>query len=349
MTGLYPPGINLKKQAMGMLNSQVAGFYDPSAGEIIMVKGKSRQGVLGRLESFLTHSDTTHEMLLAHELTHALQNQHFDIHQRLDRIRDNEDRKLALKSLAEGDATLAGYGYVEGGLSASGIDDLVSRLGEMPHHFDEESPNTPAALRASMIFQYVDGTRFVGEAYKRGGWKAVDALYAKPPLSTRQVMNPALYFKHPEPPMKITVAGWQSVLKGSRAVVHNTYGELMLRVILKRNPSARAQVALARGWRGDRMVVLKKGGALTVMWIVVLRDEETAAAFARVYRGVLDGIPASAGSTPHHVARRGDAVLAVIGQGAAHYEKLDPAIWHASVIKRSHAAATSAVNADHGA
>jgi hypothetical protein len=333
MTGLYPPGINLKKQTMGMLNSQVAGFYDFTGNRIILVKGKSPQGVLGEMESFFTHSDTTHEMLLAHELTHALQNQHFDIHQALERIRDNEDRKLALKSVAEGDATLASYGYVEDGLSASSIEDLVSRLSAMPKHLNEESPDTPAALRASMIFQYVDGTRFVGEAYKRGGWKAVNALYAKPPLTTRQVMNPALYFKHPEPPVKITVAGWNRVLSGWREVSQNSYGELMLRVILKRNPSGRAQVALARGWRGDRMVVLEKGGALTVIWIVVMRDDATAGAFARVYRDVLGGLPAGAAAMPHHVIRRGNAVLAVIGEGAANHAELDPAIWRASVIQ----------------
>jgi hypothetical protein len=333
MTGLYPSGTNLKKQTMGMLNDQVAGFYDFTGNRIILVKGKSPQGALGEMESFFTHSDTAHEMLLAHELTHALQNQHFDIHKKLEQIRDNEDRKLALKSVAEGDATLASYGYVQGGLSASTIGDLVSRLGAMPKHFNEESPDTPAALRASMIFQYVDGTRFVGEAYKHGGWKAVNALYAKPPLSTRQVMNPALYFKHPEPPVKITVAGWNRALTGWREMSRNTYGELMLRVILKRNPSARAQVALARGWRGDRMVVLEKGGALTVIWIVAMRDEATAAKLARVYRGVLDGLPTSAGATPHHVSQRGNAVLAVIGEGAANYAELDPAIWHASVIQ----------------
>lgn len=333
MTGLYPPGINIKKQTMGMLNDQVAGFYDFTGNRIILVKGKSSQGVLGEMESFFTHKDTTHEMLLAHELTHALQNQHFGIHQALEHIRDNEDRKLALKSVAEGDATLASYGYVEGGLSTSSINDLVSRLSAMPKHFNEESPDAPAALRASMIFQYVDGTRFVGEAYKRGGWKAVNALYAKPPLSTRQVMNPALYFQHPEPPLKITIAGWNSVLSGWREVSQNTYGELMLRVILKRNPSGRAQVALARGWRGDRMVVLEKGSALTVIWIVAMRDGATAAKFAHVYRYVLDGLPAGARAMPHHVSRRGNDVLIVIGNGAANHAELDRAVWRASVIR----------------
>lgn len=332
MTGLYAPGIDLTGQTMRMLDSQVAGFYYPPEREMILVEGKTPHSMLAGLAGFFTGSDPTNEMLLAHELTHALQDQYFDIHDALDRIRDDDDRKLALKSIAEGDATLAAYGYVKGGLSADRIDELVAHLGDMPRLFDAESPGTPAALRESLIFQYVDGTRFVGEAYKHGGWAAVDALYAKPPLSTRQVIDPAAYFDHPAPPVAITIGGWERALKGWHAVAQNTYGELLLRVILKRSPSDQPQVVLARGWRGDRMVVLEKGGALTAIWIIALSDGDTAAAFARVYQGILDRLPASAGATPRRVDRRGDAVLAVIGEGAAQFPELGPALWRASVI-----------------
>jgi hypothetical protein len=332
MTALYAPGMDLAGQTMRMLDSQVAGFYYPADREMILVEGKSPHSVLSALAGFFTGSDPTNEMLLAHELTHALQDQYFDIHHVLDRIRNDDDRKLALKSIAEGDATLAAYGYVEGGLSAGRIDELVTHLGEMPRLFDAESPDTPAALRESLIFQYADGTRFVGEAYKRGGWAAVNALYTRPPLSTRQIIDPALYFDHPAPPVAITVAGWQRALKGWHPVAQNSYGELLLRVILKRNPSDEPQVVLARGWRGDRMLVLEKDGALTVIWLVALRDGETAETFARIYRGILDRLPPSAGATPHRVDRRGDAVLAVIGEGAAQFSELGPALWRASVI-----------------
>ena len=50
----------------------------------------------------------------------------------------------------------------------------------MPKMFDLQSPDTPAALRDSLIFQYTDGTRFVGEVYLHGGWNAVNALYREP-------------------------------------------------------------------------------------------------------------------------------------------------------------------------
>ncbi len=334
LTGLYAPGTNLKAQTMRLLSSQVAGFYDPQDREMIVVKGKSERGLWSKLTGFFTRSDSAGEMLLAHELTHALQDQYFDIHDALDQISDNDDRELALKSVAEGDATLVGYGYIHGTLDAKTIGTLLTHLEDMPKLFDVESPNTPAALRDSLIFQYTDGTRFVGEAYKRGGWSAVNALYRNPPRSTRQVIDPALYFDHPSPPLAITVAGWAPVLKGWHEVAENTYGELLLRVVLTRNPSAQAQVTLARGWRGDRMAVLRKGGALTVIWIVALNGDTAAAAFARVYEGILERL-AVGGAPAHHVERRGAAVLAIIGLGAAHSAELAPAVWRASVIGAS--------------
>jgi hypothetical protein len=331
MTGLYAPGTDLKAQTMQLLASQVAGFYDPEDREMILIEGHEPHGLMNGLAGFFRRSDPDSEMLIAHELTHSLQDQHFDIHQALDRIRDNDDRQQALKAVAEGDATLAAYGYVKGRLDPGTIAGLLSHLEDMPRLVDAESPGTPEALRDSLVFQYADGTHFVSEAYLRGGWVAVNALYAKPPTSTRQVIEPAAYFDHPSPPVSIVLNGWQRALKGWRPVEQNTYGELHIRVILRRNPSDDAQVSLARGWRGDRMVVLQSGSALTVIWIVVLRDQETAADFARVYSGILDRI--STGGLPlHRVDRRDDAVLIAIGPGANYFRKFAPAVWRDTVI-----------------
>jgi len=334
MTGLYAPGTDLKAQTMHLLTSQVAGFYDPEDREMILIEGREPNSLISGLADLFRRGDSNDRMLIAHELTHALQDQYFDIHAALDRIRDDDDRQLALKAVAEGDATLAAYGYVKDGFGADKIDALLSHLDDMPRLVDAESPGTPEALRESLIFQYAAGTRFVSEAYRRGGWSAVNALYARPPTSTRQVIDPTAYFDDPSPPVAITLRGFQRALKGWRPVEHNTYGELLVQVILRRNPSDEPQVSLARGWRGDRMVVLQSGSALTVIWIVVLRDEETATAFARVYGGILDRI--SPGVTSfHRVNCHGDAVLAAIGPGAERFGNFAPAVWRETIIGRA--------------
>jgi hypothetical protein len=332
LTGLYPAGTNLKSQTMRVLSSQVVAFYDPQDRKMIMLKGKSRRSLWSRIKGVFRHHDPASDMLVAHELTHALQDQYFAVHTKIDRITDNDDRALALKAVAEGDATLVGYGYTSGIIDAETIATLLTHLEDMPKIFDLQSPDTPAALRDSLIFQYIDGTRFVGEIYKHGGWNAVNALYGKRPLSTREILNPPLYFGHTVP-LTITVGGWAPALRGWREAAENTYGELLLHVILTRGAGGQSEGALARAWRGDRMAVLQnRGGATTVIWIVALGDYTSAAAFARAYEGILEGIPTGGAPPLHHVERRGTAVLAIIGPGAAQSAQLAPAVWRASVI-----------------
>ncbi len=344
LTGLYAPGTELKVQTMRVLSSQVVGFYDPQDREMVLINSKSQRVLSSQIAGLFTHKDSTSDMLIAHELTHALQDQYFGVQAALDRIVGNDDRRLALKSVAEGDAMLVGYGYVSGRVDAETIGTLTTNLDDMPKLFDLQSPDTPAALRDALIFQYTDGTRFVGEAFRRGGWNAVNALYRNPPLSTRQVLDPALYFVHPSPPLTITVAGWAPALQGWHEIAENTYGELLLRVILTRGPGGQATAGLARGWRGDRMAVLQKDGALTVIWIVALDDDTSAAAFASAYEGIPERIAADGAPVPHHVERRGASVLAIIGPGAAQSAELAPAVWRASVI-----GAAAPLNAKHRA
>ncbi len=332
LTGLYSAGTNLKSQTMRVLSSQVVAFYDPQDRKMILVRSRSQPSLWSKIMGVLRRTDPTSDMLVAHELTHALQDQYFGVHTEIDRITDNDDRALALKAVVEGDATLVGYGDTAGIIDAETIATLLAHLEEMPKIFDLQSPDTPAALRDSLIFQYTDGTRFVGEVYKHGGWNAVNALYGKPPLSTREIIDPPLYFSHTLP-LTITVRGWTRALRGWREAAENTYGELLLRVILTRGAGGQSAGALARAWRGDRMAVLQNdGGATTVIWIVALSDYTSAAAFAQAYEGILERISTGGAPPPHHVERRGTAVLAIIGPGATQAIELAPAVWRASGI-----------------
>jgi hypothetical protein len=330
LVGLYPGGIDLKGTTLKLLRNQVAGFYDFDSKKMILVRSLADVGLWGP-GAFSAGHDPVGEMLLAHELTHALQGQHFGIGAMLDGIKDNDDRELALKSVAEGDATLAGFAYAKGGMSDALVDSLLSRLADMRKEFAAETKGTPRGLSIPLIFQYVQGVRFVGEAYRRGGWAAVDALYRKPPESTRQIIDPSLYFDHPKPAARVTLAGYGKILKGWIKFDGDTYGELLLRVILERAFGEHApETALAKRWAGDRMIVMRKGNAITVLWLLAMSDDDSAKAFASAYERVL---ARSAGpDRPWRVDRRSNAVLAAIGPGASHFAQLGPAIWKASSV-----------------
>ncbi len=97
--GLLPASIDLKSVYLNLLDSQVAGFYDPATKvmNVIPLNGEA----LGDTLSF------TEQIIYTHEFTHALQDQHFNLTGLLSAEQDTQtpDRALAITSLVEGDAT----------------------------------------------------------------------------------------------------------------------------------------------------------------------------------------------------------------------------------------------------
>ncbi len=334
LIGLYPSGIDVKAEMLRMLRSQVAGFYDPHAKRMIMVEGTTSLGIWADATQFMLQRDVVGEMLLAHEYTHALQDQHFGLEAALDQIKNNDDRALALKSVAEGDATLAGFGYLAGGTDGPTIDKATSQLSDLPRTFAAETGGTPEGLSAPLIFQYSAGSKFVAYALHRGGWQTVDAIYRHPPQSSQQIMHPELYFDRPAPPDEIDLAGYSATLGGWTVIDDNCIGELLLQVILKRNlGSDTATLALLDRWSGDRMITMRKQRALTVLWMLSFSDRPSAEQFAALYASLLDRLLGQ--STPHRIDYRNKAVLVLIGESARHFAELSPEIWAASTIRRA--------------
>jgi hypothetical protein len=332
LTGLYPAGMDLKAQSLKLLKSQVAGFYDPRGKEMVLVEGGADLGIWNSAAQFMIQRDVAGEMLLAHELTHALQDQNFDLATRLDEVKNDDDRALALKSVAEGDATIAGFAYAAGRMDDSTPDALADSLKNLPQALAAEAPDTPQGLSAPLLFQYSDGVRFVGEAYRRGGWSAVDALYRNPPQSSHQILHPALYFDGGAPQPRIELAGYERIMSGWKKADDDSYGELLIRVILERNLGKQSnEVGLAARWTADRMIILQESRGVNVIWMIAFSDDRTASHFAVVYQTLLDRLLGD--STPHRVDTRSKAVLVVIGAGADYFDTLAPAIWNASTIE----------------
>jgi hypothetical protein len=306
---------------------------------MVLVEGGVDLGFWTSATEFMVQRDVVGEMLLAHELTHALQDQNFDLGSTLDKEKDDDDRALALKTVAEGDATLAGFAYAVGRMDDTTVDALADNLKQLPSALAAEAPNTPEGLSAPLLFQYSEGVRFVGETYRRGGLNAVDALYRDPPQSSHQILHPALYFdrSQPAPQPRIKLAGYGGITSGWKKADEDTYGELMLRVILERNLGKKSnEVELASRWAADRMIILQKDQNVAVIWMIAFGDVQTAAHFAVVYQALLDHLPS--GSTPHRIDVHSNDVLIVVGQPANDFDTLAPAIWSASTIGSSVAA-----------
>lgn len=331
MLGLYPRGIRLKSQGLSLLKSQLLAFYDFPLHEMVIVEDApaAAPSAVGGVPA-----DFFHKTVLAHEFTHALQDQNFALGQALKKLDDDSDRQLALTCVSEGDAVIAGLAYASGGIDKGVVNTLTSRMDQVTAAYEAQTAGVPLGLSEPLRLPYTDGVRLVAKAYERGGWDAVDALYRDPPESTQQVIDPALYFDQRRRPVSVRLGGYGRVLSGWHTVDSDTFGELAIAIILRRTLKKGAAVTpLAAQWAGDRVVMLAdRRQAVTVLWLIVFRTKPAARRFASVYAKILDRI--DGGRTPHRVAYvpGPGAVLVVVGDGARRFDALAPAVLGASAV-----------------
>ncbi len=295
--GAAPRKLDLVELTKQLLSEEIGGFYSSRNGMLVLVTegdrpGKeSQRGLLARLfandEPFDKQEAKT---TLAHELTHALQDQHFDLKGWHDRTPDDDDdMHLAFSALVEGDATLL---MMQEAARQSG-ESTQEVLTMPPYRADlafglmiplmglfsgPAYQKAPPLMRQGLLFPYHKGLVFVLHQTRRGGWKAVNECFADPPLSTEQVLHPEKY-RGPrrDEPVRIvlpkTIAG---VPKGWRELGRNVLGEFQLMVLLGRTPAA---YRAAAGWDGDRYVVWEHadgrlGLVLATHWDTVADAQE---------------------------------------------------------------------------
>ena len=145
-------------------------------------------------------------------------------------------------------------------------------------------------------------------------------------------MHPSLYFDSNAPAPRIVLGGYDGIMSGWKKADDDTYGELLLRVILERNLGKQSnELGIASRWIADRMIILQESRGVNVIWMLAFSDTQTASHFAVVYETLLDRLLGD--STPHRIDARSNVVLVVIGAGADYFETLAPAIWNASAIE----------------
>jgi hypothetical protein len=308
MLGLVPAGTDLRAAFESTLTEAVAGYYDPRNERLRIVKGAQ------------TANRVLYEMVLAHELTHALEDQRFEFD--LDVLADGGDRALAHTALIEGTATALMYRYVE---ERFGAEELFGGLAASAF---AGAGDLPPFLTAQLAFPYTAGEVFVGRLLEvaNGGWKVVDAaLRFRPPASTEQILHPGKYVRL-ERPRRVSLRGPVRALgEGWRPLLRTTFGEWQTQKLLARAGGTGAPQAAA-GWGGDSYALLGRGGdrALVMRWTWdTPRDRAEFAEALRAWadEGLPDSTPAGrdAWRTPDGAAAiglRGDTVTLVLAPDA---------------------------------
>ena len=243
--GLVPMATDLDKLILDLLTEQIAGFYDPAEGKLYV---SAKPG----------SDDGWADMLMAHEITHALQDQHFSLTPWMKAVEDDNDASLARQALVEGDgvALMLEYTLAAQGMSPPWDHDEVVKLltSSMGASSGSESGDqlidrAPIALREGMMFPYRAGVGFVAALRKGRTWSAVDTAFARPPRSTEQILHPALYFADARPdeivapahPLQLDAAVW---------------GEEGWREFLLANGvDAEVAATASAGWGGDHVTL----------------------------------------------------------------------------------------------
>src|SRR5712671_1359865 len=191
--GLAPPDFHYRALMLRVLTEQVAGYYDPKSGEFHLADWIDLDG---------------QRPVMAHELTHALQDQHFNL-RRFERWpKGDSDAELAAHALIEGDAMLAMSIYITNNplralafLKSFGKTNVAS----------PELDKAPRAVRENLLFAYLEGMNWTTALYKQGGWARVSKAFAELPQSTEQIMHPDKYLAQ-EAPVKVTLPDITSLL-----------------------------------------------------------------------------------------------------------------------------------------
>ena len=242
---LLPPGTSLRELRAKMLEDNVAGFYDERPG---------------RKKLYAVSEDRsmtpTNQIVLAHELRHALQDQYIDVHRTVpESVGDFDDRRVAFMALLEGDATMVMERFLMRRLGvpeSSAPADLAAAGFATP-----PMPGVPPVLRDHLIVPYLAGREFVRALHERGGWPAVRKAWSDPPRSTEQVLHPEKYLAREEP-RRVAAA---TPPAGARLIQEGVLGEALTRTLL-----GEGSEAAAAGWGGDLYQVWDVAGRTLLVW-----------------------------------------------------------------------------------
>jgi hypothetical protein len=274
LMGELPPGTDLPRLLNRLQAESVLGFYlpgrRPPKGALYV---RSSRGL-----------DPYARVILAHELTHAVTDQRFDLTlaDRLAATTAAEDELAAYTALVEGDATLTMQRYLAERLTPAEQADagLAAAADRTPGR-----DAAPPVIRESMLFPYQEGLRFVRTLYTRGGWKAVNRAYRDPPKSTEQLLHPERYLGNRDHPQKVPVADVSARLGGGwRPAGEFSFGELDARLLLQGELPVTAAEAAADGWDGGLVRTFQRGTATALALRTVWDSTAEATQFCTAMR-----------------------------------------------------------------
>ena len=285
LLGLLPEGTDILDEYLQVLAEQAGGYYSPSD------------------KSFFLLDDMPAGMapiLAAHELTHALEDQHFNLDARLEEAFPNEDWGFARSAVHEGSAMLVMSLYMAGAMADGTVtaSDLQA-MGETEAGRAEKLMAMPTALRRPLMASYLLGMNFlsrgdlsvISSGFPTGD---VNRCYREGPQSSEQILHPEKFWdpSRRDDPTSVELRKAGRVLgRGWKRVESGVLGELVLGVMVGvPTPSSLGAMsgalggkdwtnAASTGWDGDLWELWTRGDSAVVLLMTVWDSAEDAVEF----------------------------------------------------------------------
>ncbi len=267
MFGLIPRDFDLRKATVDLLGEQAAAVYDPKRKQMLVVEGASGGGPMA-------------DMILVHELAHALADQHFDLKSFLDNGSKTGEDATARLAVAEGQAmwVMLEWQVRQTGSSLktnrAALDMMLPMMGKLAAEQYPVFATAPLYLKETLLFPYSAGILFQQAAVERSPADAFIRVLRDPPASTRHILHPETWFNKerarapalPAPP------------KEHKILVEGTFGELDLRILLEQFISQDDAKNLSPDWRAGAYAVSenRREKRPLLRWSLLLASEQSA-------------------------------------------------------------------------
>lgn len=246
-----------------VLNENIAGFYDEREGVKKLFAISS-----GRTLNLMN------QLILSHELRHAVQDQHVVIRDKLRVESDYDDRRLAALCLLEGDASLLMEQYLTAGVTknAPELANLFQAFSQglsgpdVAQMFAGPALQTaPAIVQEQLVAPYFQGRNLAVAIHEQGGFARLNDSLRNPPRSMEQVLHPEKYLDGSDEPIDVALPE----TRGRTIDFEGRLGELLIRVLLSEGAASATANTAAAGWGGDSYAVYEDGDGYALIWRTV--------------------------------------------------------------------------------
>jgi hypothetical protein len=281
---LIPEQFDLRSFLGDLLKEQVAGFYDTKKKTVFLLDWVEPEA---------------QKPVLAHELTHALQDQNFGLEKWMKTAEGSnkgknetasdlmeDERMAAHEAVSEGQAmvVLIDYMLAANGQSvknnpavAEAVMASMNSSGETPLY-----TKAPMFLKQLLLFPYQRGLKFEADLLQKSGTEAAFAgAFREPPVDTRQIMLPETYLKKQAVPLMPVPAFQNAAGKQYERYDLSVMGEFDVWLLAKQYDSQQTADAVSPGWRGGYYyAALKPGAPKSVDGTVAVPTSAIALAYA---------------------------------------------------------------------